>query len=111
MPGHSLPGGKYVVIRRTLCDYLLTLLNAGEPQRASIGSCGRVTASHRLHGHVEQARSLPSQLARNLPITPFSREPRDGRCVGPSFRVRTDMADLSKNRVCCGHAAVHFVCS
>jgi hypothetical protein len=44
-----------------------------------------------------------------LPQTPFSREPRDGRCVGPSFRVRNDMADLSKNRVCCGHAAGHFV--
>src|SRR5260370_39227312 len=40
---------------------------------------------------------------------PVSREPRDGRCVGPSFRVRNDMADLSKNRVCCGHAAGHFV--
>jgi hypothetical protein len=40
---------------------------------------------------------------------PVSREPRDGRCVGPSFRVRNDMAGLSKNRVCCGHAAGHFV--
>jgi len=37
------------------------------------------------------------------------REPRDGRCVGPSFRVRNDMADLSKNRVCCEHAVEHFV--
>jgi hypothetical protein len=27
----------------------------------------------------------------------------------PSFRVRNDMADLSKNRVCCGHAAGYFV--
>src|ERR1700724_4414690 len=40
---------------------------------------------------------------------PVSRKPRDGRCVGPGFRVRNDMADLSKNRVCCGHAAGHFV--
>lgn len=44
-----------------------------------------------------------------LPKTPVSRERRDGRCVGSSFRVRNDMADLSKNRVCCGHAAGHFV--
>ena len=43
--------------------------------------------------------------------TIHSREPRDGRCVGPNFRVRNDMADPSKNRVCCGHAAGHFVVS
>jgi hypothetical protein len=46
---------------------------------------------------------------RTSTSNPVSREPRDSRCVGPSFRARNDMAGLSKNRVCCGHAAGHFV--
>jgi len=35
-----------------------------------------------------------SEVAQNA----VSREPRDGRGVGPSFRARNDAADLSKNR-------------
>src|SRR5271156_6076078 len=66
-----------------------------------------------LHRPVETAPDFGKLLPKRVDgwqvsWNTVSLEPR-GRCVGPSFRVRNDMADLSKNRVCCGHAAGHFV--
>ena len=80
-------------------------LNCAELEVLYRGCC-------RITGYTEVIPSWPQSRASStieVVDNPISREPRDGRCVGPSFRVRNDMADLSKNRVCCGHAAGHFV--
>jgi hypothetical protein len=70
-------------------------------------SSKRDSAIYRQLTGERESRACPKH--REVTYNPVSREPRDARCVGPSFRVRNDMADLSKNRVCCGRAAGHFV--
>jgi hypothetical protein len=40
--------------------------------------------------------------------SPFLGNLTTRRCVGPGFGVRNDVAGLSKNGVCCGHAVGHL---
>lgn len=88
-----------------------------QPEELNLDINSRFRSSNRqLGSYRHSARKVP--LSETSPTARCDqrtcRNPRfsgnsDGRCVGSSFRVCNDMADLSKNRVCCGHAAGHFV--